>query len=635
MVLLSSLNTALTGLNSAMAALQTTGHNIANASTPGYSRQRVEMEANRALDYGRFEIGRGVNLKRIQRLVDESLEGRLRDSTATLGNLSVQSENLQRIEALLDALSDSDLGTHLDNLFEAIQDWANDPDDVSARNGVLEAARTAADSFNYVSGQVRRQREQVNDEIVVTVGEINRLTDEIADLNRQVLLQENGGVDVGTANDLRDRRGLLARQLSDLIGVTTVETTTGEINVLAGSAYLVFGQQSYALTTSQKVVDGLLFDTPVFASGSANLTAAGGKLAGLIETRDNLTREFQQGLDQLAHELAFQFNRIQSTGQGLERFSLLTSRDGIPVSTVPIAIEGSVTSASTANTLMDSSLVGAASPVGRQFIVLGGRNVLEKRTITDFDPVNGTLFFDGDMPAPLAIGDRYQITELEFPVVNGSFQYVVTNEITGSQQKFTITVDLDRIGADTTLADVAAQLNAALPGSATILPDGKLRLQSPTNDVRLAFANDTSGFVAAIGLNTFFDGTDGESIRVNPDLLIKPSLLSAAKSNADGDNSNALEFAALRSKGVVSGASLEDFYQGLVGTLGTRTSEMKNRAENQQLVLQQLENQRERTSGVNVDEEAVKMLEFQRAFQASARFLAVVDTLLDTLINGL
>ncbi len=633
MVLLTSLNTALTSLNATMAALQTTGHNIANASTPGYSRQRVEFESNRALDMGRFEIGRGVNIKTVQRLVDLALEGRLRDAEAGLGTLQVQGETLDRLEALVNALSNTDLGAMVDGLFQAIQDWANDPDDLSTRSGVLEAARTVADGFQYISTQVRQQREQLNDEVAGTVGEINGFTEEIAELNRQILVAENGGTDVGTANDLRDRRDFAARQLSGLIGVTTIETTAGELNVLAGSAYLVFGQQSFALTTTQSVVDGLLVDTPVFASATADLAATGGRLHGLLEARDTLTRDYQQGMDRLANRLIFEFNRVQSTGQGLERFASITSGDSIPNSAVAIAIQSTVTAPSTANSLTDSSLIGATSPVGRQLLMLSGRNVLEKRTITAFDTLTGTLFFDGNMPAALAIGDGYQITELEFPVVNGSFQLVQTNEITGSEQVFTITIDLDRVGVDTTLASVAAQINAATPGTATILSDGRLRLQSSSNDIRLSFKNDTSGFLAAMGLNRFFDGSDGETIDVNADLLANPAFLSAAKTNADGDNSNALEFAAVRSKAVLDGGTLEDFYQSQVGILGNRAAETKARSESQQLVLQQLDNQRQRVSGVNINEEAVRMLEFQRAFQASARFLSVVDSLLDTLIN--
>lgn len=635
MALFTSLNTAVSGLNAAMAALQTTGHNIANAATPGFSRQRVELEPQRPQNMGRFSIGRGVSVNQVSRIVDLALENRLRDSAALLGSLSLQVDTLQRMEQLANALSDADLGSQLNGLFGAIQDWANDPDDMSTRAAVLESAKTVTDTMNYLSGQVQLQRQQLNEEIGVTVDEINRITDEIADLNRQVLQAENGGVDLGSANDLRDRRDFLVRQLSDLIGVQSIETSTGELNVIVGSAFIVSGQQAFDLTTIQGVVDGLLIDTPVFANGSAALDVTSGKLGGLIESRDTLLREFQQDLDVLANQLAFQFNRIQSTGQGLQRFQLLTSLDRIPDSTVPIAISGSVTSPSTLNTITDSSLIGFPDQTGRQLLITSGGNILEKRTVNGFDPLTGTLFFDGDMPVSFQLGDRFQITELEFPVENGSFDFVVTNEVTGISQNFSITVDLDKLGADTTLADIAAQINAAVPGAATILADGRLRLQSTSSDQRFSFANDSSGFVAAMGLNTFFEGSDAGNIKVNAALKANPALLSAAQSGAEGDNANALAFASLRSTGVIDGATLEDFYQGIVGSLGTRTSEASNRFENQQLILQQLENQRERVSGVNIDEEAVKMLEFQRAFQASARFIGIVDSLLDTLINGL
>lgn len=635
MALFTSLNTALTGLNAAMAALQTTGHNIANASTPGFSRQRIDLDTNPAQDMGRFVIGRGVDISRVSRVIDLNLESRLRDSASTLGNLSVQSDALQQLEALTNALSDAGLGQSLDHFFAALQDLANDPADQSTRSAVIQAAQTTAQAFNYVGNQVRLSRTQLNDDVVVTVGEINRIAGEIADLNRQVLLQEHGGVDLGAANDLRDRRGLLARELSERIGITALETSTGELNILVGSAFLVFGQQSFGLTTTQAAVDGVLIDTPVFSNGSAALTVTNGKLRGLLDARDSAAREFEQGIDILANQFIYQFNRVQSTGQGLERFASVLSGNAVPNASVAVAREGTMTAVSTLGSLTDSSLVGVASPVGRRVLILSGANQLERRTITGFDGVSGTIFFDTPLPRAMAVGDRYQITELDFPVVNGSFKLVVTNETTGLQQSFTITVDLDKVGADSTLTSIAAQLNAALPGSTTVLGDGRLQIQSGASNVRLSFADDTSGFLAAMGLNRFFNGSDATTMALNPALANNSALLSAATTNSPGDNSNALAFVGLRSAALVNGTTFEDFYQSLAGVLGNDAAEVKDRLKNQQLLDEQLTNQRERVSGVNVDEEAVKMLEYQRSFQASARFISVVDQLLETLITGL
>ncbi len=622
-----------------MAALQTTGHNIANASTPGYSRQRVQLAPRRPQDMVGFQLGRGVDVRNIQRVVDVSLESRLREATSALGNLGTQTDMLQRMESLLNALDDSDLGGQVSSFFNSIQDWSAAPDDSSARSTVLQSGQTLSETFHYFSEQIRILREQSNDEISVTVDEINRVTGEIAELNHSVVLAENGGIDSGAANDLRDRRDLLIRELSGLIGASAHETPTGEVNVMVGSAFLVFGQQAFDLTTKQTVVDGLLVDTPVFANGSASLTAPGGNLAGLLESRDTLLREVQQEVDVLAHSMIFQFNRVQSTGQGLERFDILTSTDSIPDASVPIAISGEVTSASTRTSITDASLVGLPNPTGREVLVTSGGNILENRVITDFDSATGTIFFDGELPTDMAVRDRFQITELEFPVTNGSFNFVVTNELSGSQASTNIQVDLDGINPpplgspDTTLNDIVAAINNALPGSASILPNGRLRIDSPTQDVRFHFSDDTSGFVAAMGLNTFFNGSDSESIEVNQDLLSNPNRLSQGQSLQEGDNTNVLAFASLRAEGVITGQSFEDFYHAMAGDLGSRSREMQNRTENQSLIQQQMDNQRQRVSGVNVDEEAVKMLEYQRAYQASARFISVVDQVLESLFS--
>lgn len=637
MVLFSSLNTALSGLQATMAALQTTGHNISNASTPGYSRQRVDLETQRPLDMARFHIGRGVSVERVTRVLDQALEGRLRDAASTLAGLGVRSDTLQRLETALGALSDSGLGSQLDRLFGSLQEFANNPRDVSVRGQVLSNAATLAQSLNRLSDEIRDSRVQLNGEVRTAVDEINRLARETASINRQILSAENAGGQAGSANDLRDRRDLLLQQLSDLIGVTAVETSSGEVNVLVGSSFLVFGADAFEITTTDSVQDGVLLSTPGFAGGNGSFVATDGRLHGLLEGRDVLLSDAARDLDLLANGLAYEFNRVQSTGEGLERFSELTSLYGMPSTTVPLAVEGGVSALSTLDTLTDSSLAGGADPTGRTIQILSGRGALETRVITAFDSATGTLFLDRPMPRPLAVGDRYQIKELPFPVVNGSFDVVLTNEITGTRQSFRIDVDLDRVPpADTTLAGIVAQIDALPSISATLTSDNRIRILSASNDVRFSFADDTSGFLAAAGLNAFFTGSTASDLAVNPALERDPRFLSGSRTGTEGDNSNALAFAALRDLAVIGGAAtFEDHIQGLAGRVGVQAAESRNRLENQSLVLQQLENQRARVSGVNIDEEAVHMIQYQRAYQASARFIAVIDDLLNSLINGL
>ncbi len=637
MTLLSSLNTALSGLQATMAALQTTGHNIANANTPGFARQRVELAPQRPADLPRFQIGRGVSLVGVRRDVDSALEARLRDAASALSTAGSRSQTLQRLEALFGALSGTDLGSQLDRLFRALQDLSLHPELGSARTQVLASAETLAQGLNFLDTRIREFRGQLNGEVRTTVDEINRRAGEVAGLNREIVAAERAGLDSGAANDLRDRRDLLLRELSDLLKVSAVETSGGDVNVLVGSAFLVFGGESFEIGTRESADDGVLRLLPVFADGQAPVALQGGKLQGLVESRDGVLGGAAREMDVLAHALAFEFNRVQSTGQGLARHADLTSLASVRDPALALSIEGRATAPSTLDTLTDSSLVGAADPTGREVQVLSGGNLLQTRRITGFDPATGTLFLERPLPEALAAGDRYQIKELPFPVVNGSFDLVVTNERTGLQESFTISVDLDGLGADETWQGVVAQLDAASPGvSAALTGTNHIRLQSLSDDVTFSFARDTSGFLAAAGLGAFFAGSSASDLAVNPELERRPELLAAGRSNDPGDNTNALAFAALRDLAAVGGEfTFEEFYQSFVGGLGVEAAESAGRFETQAFVAQQLENQRERLSGVNIDEEAVHMIQFQRAFQASARFVGVIDDLLDTLINGI
>jgi flagellar hook-associated protein 1 FlgK len=636
MVLFTSLNTALSGLQSAMTALQVTGHNITNASTPGYSRQRVDLRALRPQDFGRFFIGRGVSVAAVTRIVDQALEGRLRDAASTLSNLGLRSQSLQNLEGMMGALTGSDVGALLTRLFNSLQDFANNPESLAARRQVLGAADSLARTLNSLSTQVRGERARLDGEVRATVDDVNRLSGQLAQLNREIVTAEQGGAGSAVANDLRDRRDVLLRELSDLVGIRAVETSNGEVNVMVGRSFLVFGGDAFDLAVTESADHGVRISTPVFAGGTAALEVFDGKLRGLLDSRDSVLADVARDLDVLAHHLAYEFNRVQSTGQGLERFSELTSIAASANPSAVLAIRGSATAPSTADTLIDSSFIGAADPTGRTLQILSGANVLETRRITGFDASTGTLFLDSPLGRPLATGDRFQVGELPFEVSNGGFDVVVTNEVTGLQQSFAITVDLDRVGADTTWNDIVAQIDAVPGVGASMGSDGRIRITSDSADQRFSFARDTSGFLAAAGLNAFFTGSAAADIQVNAFLDAHPEFLSGAQSNAAGDNTNALAFAALRDLEAIDGRStFEGFYRDLVAAVGTESAEFRDRFETQALMAEQLENQRERVSGVNLDEEAVHMIEFQRAFQASARYVAVVDSLLDTLINGL
>lgn len=223
---------------------------------------------------------------------------------------------------------------------------------------------------------------------------------------------------------------------------------------------------------------------------------------------------------------------------------------------------------------------------------------------------------------------------LPFPVQNGSFVVTVTDNATGLTTSKLIRVDLSP-GASppTSLNDLAAQL--ADSNIMATVAGGQLTIGAASPDVTLTFSQDSSGVLAALGINTFFTGTDAATIAVNATLAANPSLLAAARNSSPGDNQTALAIAALDTQKFESagGLTLRQIYDTMISNIAASTSSAKTVAEGTALVLQTLEAQREALSGVSLDEESINLIKQQRAFQGAARIISTVDELMQTVLN--
>lgn len=225
---------------------------------------------------------------------------------------------------------------------------------------------------------------------------------------------------------------------------------------------------------------------------------------------------------------------------------------------------------------------------------------------------------------------------MAFKPVHGSFQVHVTQQSTGQRVSETILVDLDGInpGSDTTLASLVSDLNSVDNISATILANGRVVINSDNSDFQITFSDDSSGVLAALGINTVFTGSNAFDIDVNQVVQTSPGLIAAAQGHQLGDNSNALAIAGLRSTPVsqLSGMSLSQYWSRHIEDVAIRTGQARSQMQADQVVRDNLENQLQSVSGVNADEEAIDLLQYQRAYQASARFLMVVDEMMQTLL---
>jgi flagellar hook-associated protein 1 len=238
------------GLYAQQSALSTTGHNIANANTTGYTRQRAEMQATKAISYPGMhsdtspsQIGTGVEVNKLVRLREEYLDVQIRGENKNLGYWEAKSDTLSKIEEVLNEPSETGLAATMDQFWKGWQELAKNPDSAAARGVVKQRAIAVAETFNYLSGSLNQMKDDLKTVINTKETEVNSLAEQIGSLNDQIarMLQNNY-----QPNDLLDQRDVLVDQLSKLVNVKTMPTqpVNGMVDVFIGSEPLVSGRNA-------------------------------------------------------------------------------------------------------------------------------------------------------------------------------------------------------------------------------------------------------------------------------------------------------------------------------------------------------------------------------------------------------
>jgi flagellar hook-associated protein 1 FlgK len=308
MIMPDLLNTSLTGMLAFQRALELTGHNIANANTPGYSRQVAEF----ATRIG----GAGTQISTIKRMYDSLLVGQLRSSVTGFARFSALDSMAGRIDSLL-ADADTGLNMGLQSFFNTIQDVGNDPSGIPIRQALLGEADGMASRFRSMSQRLNELESEVNERLTLAVADVNRLAEQIADVNQRIAV---AGV-ATSPNDLLDQRDRLVLELSSLVEVTTTLQDDGAMNVFIGSGQpLVLGTK-----VQQLGVRGSEFDptrvSVVYRGPSGNTpldtALSGGTIGGLLEFRSRMLDSSRQALGQTAVAFVEQFNAQHSAGLDL------------------------------------------------------------------------------------------------------------------------------------------------------------------------------------------------------------------------------------------------------------------------------------------------------------------------------
>ena len=574
MSLFGALSVGQSGLAAAQGALSVTGNNISNAGTAGYTRQVANFSPGPdELVTSNQSSGSGVSLSSITRQVNEALNENLRDATSDQNASQSLNSTLTQLQNTFGALNSNDLSSQLTSFFNSFSTLSNNPTDPSLRSQTIEAGSSISQYLQTLRTQVGNVATGVNGQIQTLTTQANSLLQQVASLNKQIASAGNTNV-----NSLDDQRDAALTSLSQLMNITTIPQSNGMVNVMMGSIPVVDATVSRGLSTKQTTdpTGQYTISQVTFGDTGDPITVNGGQIGGLINARDNYVQPAISTVDTVAAGLISAVNSVYSQGQGLTGYSNVT----------------------------------------------GTTQVLDTTA-----PLNGPKTTTG----------------ISFPPTNGTFTMYITDKVTGTVTPKQINVNGTPMPS---LDNIVSQINAQ--GGGVISANdtgGYLSVNSSNTNVTFGFGQDNSGALAALGVNTFFTGNNSLNIAVNSTLQNNPSLLATSRYGSSGDNwgdtttvndqanAQTLSQAGTATVAALGGQSLTDYYTNYIGNLATQAQNAANDLSANSTIQTTLTSQQQSVSGVSMDEETVNMMQYQRAFEGSARYINVVNQMMQDVLS--
>jgi flagellar hook-associated protein 1 FlgK len=577
MSLNSALNIGRSALTASQIGLQVSGNNLANASTPGYSRQSAFFSPASSQVIGNgISIGRGVVTDAVRRQVDNALQHRLFNSLSTESAALQRSSVYTGVESAIGELSDNDVSSGLSSFFNTWSERANLTK--SSASVVQEGDRLAA-LMRRQRSTLTQLRDQLDNQIGATVAQADALMSNVAQLNIQIGTAEGTGAEAST---LRDQRDQAISELARIMDVTVVDNGPQGFSVLVGSEPIVTAGTSRGLSmTRENDANGNVQVIVRTKDRPTVVVPREGQLGAMLSGRTEAVDEATDALDTLAANLIFQVNKLHSTGTNA---SGLTTSTG----TLKVAAGDRTLALNDPNNLSFSRLPFAATN--------GGFSITVKQPNSN---QTSTVRIGIDLDGLTAAG-------------------------------------LPGTADDTSLEDIRAALDAVDGVSATITSDGKLKIDADAG-VEFSFSEDSSGALAVLGVNAYFTGTDASTIGIREDLLSNPESLAVGRmvNGTFVENATALGMADLLESSMtdLNGRSISSFWREKVSAIGTKSAGAAMDATAAGDVRESLENQRAAVSGVSTDEESLNLMAFQRQYQGAARLISVADQMFDSLLQ--
>ena len=609
------------GLNAHNQALNTVGHNLTNASTEGYSRQRVELGATDPIyapDLSREEtpgqIGQGVSVLRIDRVKDDLLEGRIDAESGLEGYWGTRDKYMLQLEQIHNEPSDSSVRTMMDKFWDSWQELSLRPSDTAAREAVLSRGEALAESMRDRHRRISDFRSMVDGDVRGTVSQVNDLAQEIANANLEIQKSKAIG---DNPNDLMDRRDLLVEKLGHLVPISVDQRDADEFMVHVDGLVLVQGKIARSFEMQAPDADG--FSSPAWKDTGLPADIKGGQLGALLELRDGYAKKEMRTLDTMALTFTDLVNETHRAAYGANGKTGLDffkewpfinnvagnydrNGDGKYDSTYIYRMTG-------ANALAAQEQIGLAGRI-RLSSASGTTEIAYNPTDTVADIVLRINHASAEVTARLTREGKLELRATTAEN-KGDPDFVVRHVEDSGQFLVGYAGLLKAAGAagayDWGKADAAVSLRAAGVDFA-VAP-----LTHPAGWIEVApeIKSDVGSIAAGFGAN--------------------------GKSAEASDGTAALAIAALRTQSVMVGSlrTFDDHFAEAVARVGLSGERAQSASATHDRIGKELRDLRQSMSGVNMDEELANMIKFQHGYDAAAKFITRVDSMLDTIINRL
>ncbi len=314
------LETARRALLAQQAGINVTGHNIANASTPGYSRQRVDLVSTPAIRDTAGFLGTGATASSVTRLRNRFIDQQLRTTQGSMGEAGLRNQIMSQVEATFNEPSSSALGSTISAFFNAWEDLSTHPEDQVSRNALLQQGNLLSEGFHRLASGITTFRGSLRDDLNAKVSRINALTKEIASIDVQVIAARSGGM---SPNDLLDQRDQKLEELSGLANISVSEDSLGSVTVSLGSMVVASragAVQIKAVPSTAKTINGTSFDQMKIVTENSGvlIDASSGELGGILEAYNTGIPGTMGKLDQLAAAFVNEINSLHVSGFGLQ-----------------------------------------------------------------------------------------------------------------------------------------------------------------------------------------------------------------------------------------------------------------------------------------------------------------------------